>query len=495
MTGRQTQYVFPLCDVARLHPQSEAAVATESARQMAKLLRSAWPDANIGPSKRRQLGPPFEENPYQPDRCVPDRQLLQWLASKDLNPIGEGISLAHLRDNREWLYHPVRRVARSLTFKPEAEADADATPTPVHDRRHDQRHEIMSYESDAQMWSFTGPCNWVISLPVLATLLTLMTHPGKQSSPLSDNPNRDLTWTLDSLHGFCRKEGPEEGNRHLSWSLGTFPDQWIFLNFIFYYFTPRGTDANADEWIGSGIRCDRRAITVPLGGPGGEETFRERRVWFSMRTATEYKTGNGSRSAAQLTGPATVGFVLADSFHHRVKMTKDDWLIRLLKPDVDRCQGVKAFQMMLWEGVDQWSSGWHATLDYIDGLYQIQVSDIDNSNPEKLHDLMFDPSGQLAKAYFVAAHLLKIFRQHIDVLPCSLYGMLSRWQRTYPATKSEFCPRFHKDTPLALLANWARLYEYTDARRKSLVDRIEKASVEFLNRRNNLMIARNTICK
>src|SRR5690349_8273909 len=114
-----------------------------------------------------------------------------------------------------------------------------------------------------------------------------MTHPTKEANPLPDNPDRDLSWTPDSLHGFCRKEGLEDGNRHLSWSLGTFPDRWMYLNFIFHYFTP--DDTEADEWVGSGIRCDRRTVTVPLGGPGGKETFREQRVWFSVRTATAYE--------------------------------------------------------------------------------------------------------------------------------------------------------------------------------------------------------------
>ncbi len=63
-----------------------------------------------------------------------------------------------------------------------------------------------------------------------------MTHPTKEAKPLADSPDRDFSWTLDSLHGFCRKEGLE-GYRHPSWSLGTFPDRWMYLNFIFHYFT------------------------------------------------------------------------------------------------------------------------------------------------------------------------------------------------------------------------------------------------------------------
>jgi hypothetical protein len=193
-----------------------------------------------------------------------------------------------------------------------------------------------------------------------------MTHPTKQANALADNPDRDLSWTLDSLHGFCRKEGLEEGNRHLSWSLGTFPDRWMYLNFIFHYFTP---DDNTDNWVGSGIRCDRPTITVPLGGSGNKETFREQRTWYSMRTATRHED---SFRAGQLKGPATVAFVLGDGYHPPVKMTKKDWVTREMESAADS-SGITAFQMLLWTGVDDWSHGWNACLDYIDRLHQVQV--------------------------------------------------------------------------------------------------------------------------
>jgi hypothetical protein len=76
---------------------------------MAKLLRAAWPDANVdGPSKYRQLGPPFVD----PD--LPDYQLFRWLASEDLNPVYEGISLKHLNGSKDWLYQPIRH--KSVRF-------------------------------------------------------------------------------------------------------------------------------------------------------------------------------------------------------------------------------------------------------------------------------------------------------------------------------------------------------------------------------------------
>lgn len=94
---------LPLCDVTQ-HPSSEEATATKLTERAAKLLRSSWPDANdIGPSKRRQLGLPFAD----PD--MPDYQLFRWLASKDLNPVSEGVSLTHLHNSMDLLYQPLRQ--------------------------------------------------------------------------------------------------------------------------------------------------------------------------------------------------------------------------------------------------------------------------------------------------------------------------------------------------------------------------------------------------
>lgn len=133
---------------------------------------------------------------------------------------------------------------------------------------------------------------------MLATILLLATHPTKNTSPLEDNPDRDLSWTLDSLHGFCRKEGFEEGNRHLPWSLGTFPDRWMYLSFMFHYFSPHD---EVDGWAGSGIRCDRRTISVPFGA-SGKETFREQCAWLSMRTTTPYENDHFFLDVSQRSG-------------------------------------------------------------------------------------------------------------------------------------------------------------------------------------------------
>lgn len=158
--------------------------------------------------------------------------------------------------------------------------------------------------------SFIGPDNWVILLPVLSTILLLMINPTKKAEANSDCPDREISWCLDSFHVFCRWNGPEEGSRNLSWSQGTFPDCWMYLHFMFYYFGPHDDQIDESEsWKGSGIRCDRRNIKLPIGWDGGMETFEEQRFWFGMRTSTTYQTEETDTKEQR----AMVAFIMGDS--------------------------------------------------------------------------------------------------------------------------------------------------------------------------------------
>ncbi|KAK3900507.1 hypothetical protein C8A05DRAFT_45657 [Staphylotrichum tortipilum] len=259
-----------------------------------------------------------------------------------------------------------------------------------------------------------------------------MTHPKKGLKALADNPDRDLPWTLESLHGFCRKEALDEGYRHLFWSLGT----------------------------GSGVRCDRRAITVPIGSPGAKESFREQLVWISMRTATAYHDSR-QPDLAKVKGPATVGFVVSDEYHCLIRMQTKDWGPTGLQT-TRGSSGVTDFQKLLWSGVDMWSEHWNICLDYIDTLHQVKIEDLDGSRQETLHDLLFDPQGWLAKEYFVTAHRVKNFCQHIDI-PLRSLQQMRRISHS----------------------NWSRLLDHAEALHGKLVDKIEM-SADLLNRRDSV---------
>ncbi len=101
---------------------------------------------------------------------------------------------------------------------------------------------------------------------------------------------------------------------------------------------------------------------------------------------------------------------------------------------------------------------------------------------------MFDPRGRLAKEYFVTAHLLKTFRQQVDILPRSLRKMRAKWEGIYPGVDSDLSQRFDDPTQLALLENWSRVIDHADALHETLAHRIEKTSDELLNLRNSVSI-------
>lgn len=183
-----------------------------------------------------------------------------------------------------------------------------------------------------------------------------------------DSPDRDLSWCLDSLHGFCRRKGPEEIDRNLSWTFGTYPDSWMYLHFVFHHFGPHDDKFGLDDpaWKGNGIRCDRRTMALPIGSGGNTEIFRERRVWLGMRTATPYP---GEKTDQR---PGTVGFVLSDWAHHRFNATENQWLKSGLESP-KAASGIALFQLLLWQGIDEWSASWHLCLNYIDGLHEVKV--------------------------------------------------------------------------------------------------------------------------
>ena len=106
-----TKISLPLCHVAQHPGTDDAAAAIRLVEHMAKLLRYTWPDANVGAlSKRRQLGPPFV------DSDGTDYHLFRWLASKDLNPVSEGVFLRNLYQSVDLLYQPLRQKSVRSSF-------------------------------------------------------------------------------------------------------------------------------------------------------------------------------------------------------------------------------------------------------------------------------------------------------------------------------------------------------------------------------------------
>ena len=186
----------------------------------------------------------------------------------------------------------------------------------------------------------------------------------KTKADVTEWPDRDISWCLDGLNAFSREKGPEEGDYGLFVGpFGTFPDYWMYLHFVFHYFSP-GVERRSEKWKGSGIRCDRRNIC--LARASEPVHFTEERVWLGMRTATPYK---GEKTGAN---PSTVAFALSESFWFQINATENDWLQSGLESP-EAAAGVALFQLLLMQGVDMWSKSWTDSLNWVDTFHEVQV--------------------------------------------------------------------------------------------------------------------------
>ena len=101
-TGRGNICV-PLCHVEQHPPADGNDTEIQIVEQMATLLRAAWPNASVGPSRRRQLGSNFH------DSASSSYQVFRWLASKQLNPVSEGVFLSDFLVSNGRRFEPLRR--------------------------------------------------------------------------------------------------------------------------------------------------------------------------------------------------------------------------------------------------------------------------------------------------------------------------------------------------------------------------------------------------
>jgi hypothetical protein len=212
--------------------------------------------------------------------------------------------------------------------------------------------------------SFTALDPWVMSFPVIAAIMCLLSHPDKasiQNDTENEYLDRDMAWCMDSLHGFCRLVNPEESPRPLAYSLGTYRDGWMYLQFTLHAFSAiRDLESFAEEKVeGSGMLPERRLVMVP-----GVGTFREGRVWVAVRTAT----GTTETSVS----PSSVVVIVSDFGHIQLGITEKDWTERGLATPVGAA-GVALFQMLVWSQVARWEYGWEACLKYMDEVLEVKV--------------------------------------------------------------------------------------------------------------------------
>ncbi|KND90453.1 hypothetical protein TOPH_05025 [Tolypocladium ophioglossoides CBS 100239] len=437
--------------------------------ESAELIRALWPDASVGRSRRRHVGKPVA------DCTAPEYYIFHWLASKQLN--GEGVAMRP------------RSLAPSGRF---AGSDNSDSYTGIGDWSDGQLKDAPTPPSSSytrlhgQPFSFAQIC--ILCLLSNPNKQNPIQGPGAQESVLDKFADRDVSWCLDSLHGFCRQSTPGQSSSYLteekslSFTLGTSSDCWMYLHFVFHFyaFDPDGPPSEMDAGD-SGMQVDRGYFTVPIefGHKSRDMAFTQRRTWIGMRVATEYRGETPDAS------PSVVGVVLTDTGHYGLNATDKAWDERGLHSPAS-ASGVALFQMVLWTSLDYWETCWNRCLDFVEQTFKIRLES--QGDMDQLQKLVSDSEFRSSKTCTRISMLLSSFRSHINLVAESVRTMEDEWARTYSGKYSERLERFDVDTQDALLENWTRILSHLDEVRGRLHSRIQGSIDELKNMQQGVFV-------
>ncbi|UNI19500.1 hypothetical protein JDV02_005682 [Purpureocillium takamizusanense] len=322
--------------------------------------------------------------------------------------------------------------------------------------------------------SFAGLDDVVMPIKTIATILNLLGSPTEDnasSETVDKFADMDITWTLDSLHGFCRRPTPHQYgfDRKFSYTVGTSSDCWMYLHFISHFYrATEDIEPETNQMEVSGMEIARGRFTIPieLRGVKSSITFTEHRKWTGMRVATNY---NGKTPDAS---PSAVAVSVSDWGHSRLEITEQAWRQRGLQ-SAEQGAGIALFQMLLLSHLDAWQRNWNMTLDEIDNTFKVKLScqnDID-----QLNELVTQHCTPSAITCSRLVLLLMGFMNHIDMVADSLKDMRDEWARTYPGQDTERLERFDVKTQEILLKNWEAVMSCLGAKRDLLMARIRRS--------------------
>ncbi|RWA04795.1 hypothetical protein EKO27_g10309 [Xylaria grammica] len=347
----------------------------------------------------------------------PEHKIMRWLASLGLGAIIVGLSVFR-KTNGGWqsrLVFPPESPRHEIPFMELSQEEIERYPRLyLHYGNRTTNRDVLGVPGDVgHFWSFTSQGEpMVLSIPLIAAVLVLMSNPRK---PLTGKgevtpDDRDLSWCLDSLQGFCRPEPPSRGKRDLSWSLGTYEDCWIYLSFITTCYRFReGKDDDDDDAQGKlgsspdGLLCERDRFTLP-----GIGTFTEERMLLIARAATGCDAPVGPL-------PAAVGIFISDMEY------KPDYQSAASTGDgpPDECGGLVVLREMMLYQLNQWRTNWLHTLNQVE-IYMRTVASLGGNRAEKRRDLA------------AAKQLLRKLGGKMDAERMALSRMHREWEKVYP---------------------------------------------------------------
>ncbi|KAJ6440133.1 Lariat debranching enzyme [Purpureocillium lavendulum] len=328
------------------------------------------------------------------------------------------------------------------------------------------------HTTDPRITSFAENGHTPISFDTIALILGLLTSPSKDDRPHHFNDpfaDRDVSWILDSLHGFCRQKSPHqaESERSLFFTLGTSSDFWMHFHFVFHTYALE-EDALGTDDDGSGMRISRSKFTVPIsfGGTQNSLNFFERRTWIGMRVATKH---NGRVPSAS---PSAIAVSVSDLGRTDLDMSPRLWEQRGLKTPEDAA-GVALFQMALWSHLEKWENDWTRTLRHVEDAFEVRLSD--QADMDRLNEVIAKDCHDSAATCSRLILVLMGFRNHIEAVVDSVNKMHDEWARTYSGRHTERLERFDVETQEAVLDNWAAVLVHVGDASARLSARIQRS--------------------
>ncbi|KAI1261204.1 hypothetical protein F5Y18DRAFT_440740 [Xylariaceae sp. FL1019] len=454
-TGGHSILEFPLAHTARLNDDKLTRMIGE---QAVPILRGLWPSKTVNAPKRRLLGPRFTSSD------LPEYGIMASLSCADMN--AESVNL-QVFEGEHGCFKPS---GDSRILLPREKQDSAIEPflqSPI------SSDDVRSPTQIAHLWSFnTVEDDWIISIPLIASLLCLVTNPNKS---IDNHENitpedRDIAWCLDAIQSFSRLAGPSEGERDLSFTLGTFSDAWMYISytlpgFRFVEEAPSSDPATDGHDTYSGLRCDRLKFKLPKIG-----SFQEFRLLaFARVSVTDEET------EPILGSPSFVGFILTDSGHQQINATTSDWEERGITSNRELC-GISLFQTILWDHLSTWKLRWDACLDQVTRSIETKIEDLTTQSSSKA--IYYHGGISRAKLLFTVTHLLGVFRKHIAVAPRTIRHMTEAWTRTYRGLHSDNLGRLSRTDQAFARKNWERLLAHVEKLQEDLFTRIRDILAE-----------------
>ncbi|KAI0410808.1 hypothetical protein F5X98DRAFT_358738 [Xylaria grammica] len=166
------------------------------------------------------------------------------------------------------------------------------------------------------------------------------------------------------------------------------------------------------------------------------------------------------------------------TYGHRFKRYEEPWREYGLNPCGSQT-GVGQLLVMVLLQLEEWEKGWIHTMDVIDSIVRVQLSDF--LQEEHWSRSMFDDSFKLSRTYFGILQLLRIIDDWVE----STVLDLKELRRQYTLTRESATP----DDVNNLESNWKTVLEIAEGKAETIRNRVIRKTEDIKSLRDGLFNA------